>query len=188
MIAQPTQIDFENTLAIALLKTGTLSESALVFEDEGRIIGRCAIPLSLHQKLRQSPLVMILAELEERVEQIYLEYVQERLQDYRAEDFSSALDKLEYYLRASSARIKKRLGGVAYSKLDGLINDAIELDRLSSDGFGGASTHKEWITFLLREYYDKMYDFQLSKKKQNIVFEGSRSEVVAYLQSSETRI
>jgi len=85
-MAQPTQIGFENTLAIALLKTGALSESALVFEDEGRIIGRCALPLSL------------------------------------------------------------------------------------------------------REYSDKMYDFQLSKKKQNIVFEGSRSEVVAYLQSSETRI
>ena len=61
---------------------------------------------------------------------------------------------------------------VSRFKLDGLINDAIALDRLSSEGFGGAPTHKEWVTFLLREYYDKMYDFQLSKKKQNIIFEG----------------
>lgn len=33
-----------------------------------------------------------------------------------------------------------------------------------------------------------MYDFQLGKKKQNIVFEGGRPEVVAYLQINDSRI
>lgn len=43
---------------------------------------------------------------------------------------ASTLDELEYYLPASSARIRKCLGGVAYSKLNGLIKDDIELDPL----------------------------------------------------------
>jgi len=33
----------------------------------------------------------------------------------------------------------------------------------------------------LVDYYDPMYDYQISKKKQRIVFQGNSQDVLAYL-------
>jgi tRNA 2-selenouridine synthase len=44
---QPSQIDFENTLAVTLMKLG---KKQVLVEDESRLIGRCAIPESFFRK------------------------------------------------------------------------------------------------------------------------------------------
>src|SRR5690606_25391291 len=51
--AQPAQIDFENALAIDLLKKRARGFSQFVLEDEGRIVGSCSLPLALYEGMQQ---------------------------------------------------------------------------------------------------------------------------------------
>ena len=47
--------------------------------------------------------------------------------------------------------------------------------------YGDAASHRGWIAALLQHYYDPMYAYQRQSRAQRIVFEGARSEVMAYL-------
>jgi tRNA 2-selenouridine synthase len=49
---------------------------------------------------------------------------------------------------------------------------------------GDSSEHRSWIRMLLEEYYDPMYDYQLSDKANRIVFRGSFAQVRDRLLSS----
>ena len=71
------------------------------------------------------------------------------------------------------SRIQRRLGGQRTQQLSQLIQQA----------FAGQANHRDWIRYLLREYYDPMYDFQLQRKLHRVQFRGSRDEVLAFLQS-----
>ena len=68
-------------------------------------------------------------------------------------------------------RIKRRLGGVRVAELTQKIQQA----------FSHQSDHRDWISYLLREYYDPMYDFQLQRKADRVQFRGSRQDVQAFL-------
>ena len=48
---------------------------------------------------------------------------------------------------------------------------------------GILDNYKEWIAYLLSEYYDPMYDYQLEKNKDRILFRGSFSEIINYLEN-----
>ena len=41
--------------------------------------------------------------------------------------------------------------------------------------------HRQWITKLVRDYYDPMYAYQLSRNKRQVVFSGDYGEVADYL-------
>ena len=41
--------------------------------------------------------------------------------------------------------------------------------------------HKDWIRSLLVDYYDPMYDYQTSAKKDRVVFQGERDAVIDFL-------
>jgi len=41
--------------------------------------------------------------------------------------------------------------------------------------------HKQWIADLLEYYYDPMYDYQLEKKSELVVFRGDKDEIKEYL-------
>jgi tRNA 2-selenouridine synthase len=69
-------------------------------------------------------------------------------------------------------RIGKRLGGVRLQTLQKRLTQA----------FTGQASHRAWIDYLLREYYDPMYDYQLSKKQQRIRIRGGTEDVTAFLQ------
>ena len=57
---QPSQIDFENALSIALLKLLDADEQAPLFlEDEGRLIGRLYLPEVLRERMAQAPLYVV---------------------------------------------------------------------------------------------------------------------------------
>ena len=46
---------------------------------------------------------------------------------------------------------------------------------------GELSHHKEWIKNLLVGYYDPMYDYQLSKKIDRVVFRGENESILEHL-------
>ena len=179
--SQPTQINFENRVAIQLLKLRACGHQQVLMEDESRLIGRCALPLMLQEKLRGAPLVMLEASLEERVHHSWENYIlsnhREQVTLCRSEEmaFTAFADSL----RLSLGNIRKRLGGARYHELSKVLEAALEAHQQ-----GNPEPHKQWIEVLLRDYYDPMYDYQLKSKQRHIVFRGNFSEVLEFLPQS----
>lgn len=175
---QPSQIDFENKLAIALLRQHHARPmQRILLEDESRLIGRSAIPLYLHQRMGVSPLIIVIASLEQRVEHSFRNYILDKLQEWQSAlgeeaGFIAFSDDLSDSLR----KIQKRLGGALYQHIDGLLQQALIEHRR-----GDNSLHREWIKMMLSEYYDPMYEYQLLHKKGLTEFSGSAVAVSEYL-------
>lgn len=179
---QPTQLGFENRVAVALLKAepGALASGRpILLEDESRLVGRCALPLPLQRRMARSPLVVLDVPLEERVAHTYHNYILVKQAEWRyhlgeeagfeafAEDLTQALH-----------RLRKRLGGLRYRELGALLERALEAHRR-----GDPERHVEWIRPLLGDYYDPMYDHQLDKRRERVLFRGDRAAVRDYLAS-----
>ncbi len=177
---QPAQIDFENALAIDLVRQHhRLGDQAILLEDEGHYIGRCTLPDPLRAAMLQAPLVVVEVDLEARVEHSFKNYILDNLADWRQE--YGAEEGFRYFaedLRQSLARVRRRLGGVRYEQLAQLMDVAIE-----SHKKGNEELHREWIRPLLRDYYDPMYDYQLRQKTGRVVFRGGSDEVSGYLRN-----
>ena len=159
---QPAPASFENSLAYSAVNH---AHPILVLEDESRLIGRLALPNGWHERMKKSPLALIEASLEARVDHIVAEYVTESLArgDERA--------VLEARYRSALQRISRRLGGVLHQKIDTLIAQA----------FADTGSHQAWVHALLSDYYDPMYDYQLSTKNARVKFRGSLDEVSEFL-------
>jgi len=175
---QPSQIDIENKLSIELLKCLNKKYKQLALEDEGTNIGSRRIPEVLFNKMKQSPIVLLEASIEERINITYQEYIIESLAEHQAHyDEEQGFTIWAEQLHTSIDKIQRRLGGVRYKELKTLLTEAIEQQQATAN----AEHHKQWIKILLVDYYDPMYDFQLSKKQQRVVFKGQQDEVLAYL-------
>jgi tRNA 2-selenouridine synthase len=175
---QPSQIDIENKLSIELLKCLSKKYKQLAFEDEGTNIGSRRIPEVLFNKMKQSPIVLLEASIEERTNITYQEYIIESLAEHQAHyDEEQGFAIWAEQLHTSIDKIQRRLGGVRYKELKTLLTEAIEQQQSTAN----AEHHKQWIKILLVDYYDPMYDFQLSKKQERVVFKGQQDEVLAYL-------
>tara|TARA_B110000438_G_scaffold184809_1_gene176520 strand:- start:5961 stop:6998 length:1038 start_codon:yes stop_codon:yes gene_type:complete len=160
---QPTPINFENTLACDYLQ---ISDNTIYFEDESRTIGRLVIPENFFKKMCNSKIVLIEEPIENRVQNIYEEYVK----NYKD---GKTLNIQSDELRLKLSRISKRLGGDNYRKVDILIETAFDND--------DPKVHFEWIEILLNAYYDKMYDYQLEKKIDRCEYSGTWKSVKQYL-------
>lgn len=176
---QPNQINFENSLAVQLIKHESDNNTFLLLEDEGRLIGSRSIPLVLKNKMDQSPLIMIEENLEFRVEQIFKDYVTKMFMEFEQSFNEIALQKYREFLISSTVKIGKRLGGVSLNHMLNLINKAIDCQQSTGD----YSKHRDWIVYLLKKYYDPMYAYQMSKKQNRIRFRGNTVEVETYLRS-----
>ena len=177
---QPTQIDIENILSIEFLKLLDKGYTTVVIEDEGANIGSRRLPESLIKKMKQSPLVLLEAGIEERVNITFQEYIVEALAEH--EDFYGIEEGFKCWakqLNDAIDKIERRLGGLRYKELKILLNHAIQ-QHLA----GSPESHKDWIKQILVDYYDPMYDFQLSKSQERVVFKGTQKEVHEYI--SET--
>ncbi len=184
---QPTQISFENNLAIEFLKFEASNEKTLLLEDESRLIGSRSLPLSLKNKMDQSKIIMIEESFEFRVSQIYSDYVVNMMNDFQVyaqsssvDDSKNTIDIYQEYLENSTLRIKRRLGGVGLKEMMKLIKKAIEKQRQT----GELSLHKNWIIYLLKNYYDPMYQYQVGKKIERVIFKGSTTAVSEYLSTT----
>ncbi len=175
---QPSQIDFENALAIALIKMRHQQYPWVLLEDESKLIGRCHLPFSLQDKIKSRPRIIINETLASRVEVTLEEYVAGPLEEDRQHfGGEEALQRLGEELLSAMDRIKRRLGGLRHQQLRQQLQEALAVQAIN----GETELHREWIHSLLADYYDPMYDYMLSKREGEVLFEGSRDEVSAFL-------
>jgi tRNA 2-selenouridine synthase len=177
---QPTQIDFENALAIALLRATAGNHARLWLEDESRLIGRCAIPLDFRPRMETAPVALIEEPLEERIRIVLEDYVIDALPLYRQVHGAEGDALYAANLLSSLDRLEKRLGGLAHRQTRELMQQALNAQMQRDD----VEPHRAWIGFLLERYYDPMYDWQLTQKKGEVLFRGRRHEVIDWINSS----
>ena len=181
---QPTQINFENQLAIEMLKQEARGHKIIVVEDEGRNIGSLHLPIPLYEAMQVSQIVFMEVDDVERVEVSTCEYIddiQKEMQQLYAKD--NVFEELQEHLTTSLSKLQKRLGGVRYKDLNEKLLYALEQHQKTGD----KRYYRDIIQPLLTDYYDPMYDYQISKKKKRIVYRGDRDNVLKYLKETFAR-
>ena len=163
--AQPAQSVFENLLALDLLRQEREGGATLFLEDESRAIGSISLPLELHRAMSVAPIVRVEESLDFRVETILNDYIVSNLTDFRLLDPVQGDFLFSESLLASLDRIKKRLGGERHSALRDIMSAALTSNN-------DHDQHRAWIRGLLVDYYDPMYEYQMTKKAQRVVFKG----------------
>ena len=175
---QPSQIDVENTLAVALLKHRVRSINKLVLEDEAANIGSRRLPQSVVLKMQWAPLIILQAEISERVDIVFNDYILQALREHQTllgQDLG--FTAWAGNLRAALDKIQRRLGGERHQSIKSVLEDAV-YQHLSR---GDPQQHQVWIRLLLEHYYDPMYDYQLARKSERVLFRGNREEILDYL-------
>ena len=164
---QPSQINFENKLAFSYLNH---ISDILFLEDESRTIGKNYLPISWYEKMQNSALIIIRTPMEERMNNIYKEYVKLPMQ--HKEDSATLFLSLSYSLN----KIKKRIGSKNHDEIQKNMNQAFKLNK--------KVLHKEWIQKILINYYDPMYKYQLNKRKDLVLFKGDYDNVKDYIDNN----
>ncbi|MEX0962587.1 MAG: tRNA 2-selenouridine(34) synthase MnmH [Pseudohongiellaceae bacterium] len=173
---QPSQIDFENRLGISLLQLPYKNIEHIFLEDESRAIGSLSIPKDFYLKMTESPIAMLEESLEARIETIYKDYIYSNFQDFKAQDGAAAADNFSEFLLGSLARIHRRLGGEKYGQIRATMEQALQ----HNDSEEAESLHRHWIESLLSDYYDPMYEYQINKKLNRVIYRGTREEFTAW--------
>tara|TARA_R110002073_G_scaffold61328_2_gene154209 strand:+ start:17061 stop:18161 length:1101 start_codon:yes stop_codon:yes gene_type:complete len=178
---QPSQIDFENSVAIDLLKASQKKNVPIYLEDESRLIGRCALPLPLKNRMANSPLVVLESTIEERIDVVLQDYVVDMTADFIERDGAAAgIKNFSRYLFASLDRIERRLGSERKNSLMAIMKEAL-VHQQTNVGLSSFEGHRAWIKQLLCEYYDPMYDYQLEKKAERIILRGDKERLMKEL-------
>jgi tRNA 2-selenouridine synthase len=155
---QPSQISFENLLALDLMK---LSGKRIVVEDESAMLGKITIPQRIFQRMRASPLVILEVDPEERLQILFNEYVKD--------------SNVDFFLNNLN-RIRKKFGN---AKTDAL---ALEIQRAFDSGML-VQYHEGWISTLITEYYDPLYQKDLRYNQDKVIFRGKEKDVLAFLEA-----
>jgi len=175
---QPTQIGFENALSYAQIHHDTAGHHRLIIEDESRNIGQCYIPHEVFSAFQQGKVILLETPLEERINITYDEYVLAAQADY---DRHHAKGLTPYtwieVMRHNFDRIRKRLGRENHQRLITHLNNAWDHQQRTGD----PAEHRRWIRELLEGYYDPMYDYQIERKSDRIVFRGDAEAIIEYL-------
>lgn len=181
---QPTQVDFENALAIRLLQLHARQEQSgplpVVVEDESRLVGHRLIPPALYLQMKVAPRVLIEEPLEDRVQLILEDYVIRPLGEYACSHGERhALPRLAAELLGALDRIHNRLGGARHRDLRHTMETALAIHAETGD----TRVHRGWIRELLCGYYDPLYDHALRIRDTPgpPLFVGSRQEVTSFL-------
>lgn len=179
--AQPSQINFENSMSVGILKKRAAGHNVLALEDESRIIGSCSLPLALYQRMQNCPMIWLEDPLENRVRRILRDYVVDLRAEFAAvhgEDAGFVL--FGERLRQSLDKLIKRLGRERHQRVAALMDAALA----EQERTGSATPHADWITVLLTEYYDPMYRYQRELKSSRVVFTGDQQAVLGYMLAS----
>lgn len=134
--AQPSQKQFENVIHFQLHKVGPM----VLVEAESSKIGKLILPRELREKMLVSPVFLIEARLESRVELLYDEY-------------GVKLTENKKELIEDIWKLKRQLG---YNACEELIS---KID---------CGAMKEAIAFLLVHYYDPLYEHSIQKNSPRI--------------------
>ncbi len=175
---QPEQIDFENNLAFALIRKLHDGAKYLIFEDEGKHVGRVYLPKKFHETIAKAGLIVLEAPLQARVEITFDEYVVSAQKKYNQTfGLEHGLQAWADMMIANIDRVQRRMGSERHHKIIGLFREALRLQKEQNI----LSLHKAWIAVLLEEYYDPMYDYQLGKKENDVLFKGDKDAVLGFL-------
>lgn len=171
--AQFAQATFENYLAVDMLKKSPY-HSRWVLEDEGRAIGANGLPESLRMQMATARLVVVDDPFERRMARLKEEYFDRMTHDF-IEAYGEEKGWQEYsdYLHHGLYAIRRRLGAQRAAELTQLLDNALAAQKMSAN----TEVHFSWLSPLLKEYYDPMYRYQLSKKQDKIIYTGSYEEV-----------
>lgn len=171
--AQFAQATFENYLAVDMLKKSPY-HSRWVLEDEGRAIGANGLPESLRIQMATAHLVVVDDPFERRMARLKEEYFDRMTHDF-IEAYGEEKGWQEYsdYLHHGLYAIRRRLGAQRAAELTQLLDNALAAQKISAN----TEVHSSWLSPLLKEYYDPMYRYQLSKKQDKIIYTGSYEEV-----------
>lgn len=173
---QPSQIDFENRLAIDFLHINQSTPRHVFLEDESSAIGSLSLPRPLISRMRESPLAVLEVSFAERTETILNDYILANLNDWQTHSPDDALEQFAHYLRTSMGKIRRRLGADGFARVSSLLESALT----TQINTGSVDEHRHWIDELLRHYYDPMYNYQLGKKLSRIIFRGNANEFIAW--------
>ena len=177
---QASQINFENNLAYAMIQKIEQGADYLVFEDEGKHIGSVFMPESFISAMAEAPLVILETPMEKRINITLDEYVIQAQQMYFSTGLEDAFGAWRQSIESAMKRIEKRLGYEKYAVVSALFKNGVE-EQIKN---GSYEKYKEWIEYLLEEYYDPMYDYQIQKRSKQVVFRGGEREVQEYILSS----
>lgn len=173
---QPSQIDFENAIAIAFLKLAQ-QDGPVVLEDEGALIGRLALPDALRQGMSEAPLLLLEYPLEQRVQVVFEDYVIDLGERFAKVYGDTGITHHRERLLGDLARTQKRLGGERYQHILKLMDSAFDTQAST----GSAEGHRAWIERMLADYYDPMYAYQLSRRAGEILCVGDRESLSAFI-------
>jgi tRNA 2-selenouridine synthase len=166
---QPPQIGFENALAVQLLKHAHRHpQQPLFLEDESRLIGRVALPPVLQEAMKAAPVIVLEAPLEQREERVVRDYIQAQRAAYDVAYGEQAAERFAEFVLHNLDRIRSRLGGERHQQLREDWQQALQLFEATGDTAG----FRPGIRRLLVEYYDPMYDYQLSRRSGAILARG----------------
>lgn len=174
---QPSQIDFENRVIIAMIKLcHRAPDRPIILEDESRLIGRCALPPVLRDAMAKAPVLLLDTDAEDRVNHSWQNYILRKSEEWQAEvGHQHAFASFSEDLRDSLSKIRKRLGGDRYVEVSELLESA-----LLAHEQGDPTLHKGWIRKLLSDYYDPMYEWQWQKHHARVVYRGAANDILAY--------
>ena len=177
---QPSNIDFENAIAVELLRHKASHQHTIFLEDEGKMIGKACIPEVLREHMKGLPSVILDTDMETRIDISLDAYVVELLAMYQAKsDDDSGFAEFAEHHRQSLCKIVKRFGGDNYNKTLALFEHALVQHREK----GLLTGYRPYIHKLLHEYYDPMYDYQISRKQRPLLFRGTADEIQAWVKA-----
>ena len=165
---QPSQIDFENSLAYALIQFEEKKFNHLVVEHESHNIGRAFMPKEVYTNLMDGELILLEAPLEERVEISHDEYVLKAQEMYIDKYGVEGVERWREDVTKGIFKIKKRLGDEKYRIIHTLFEKEL---------------YKEFIEKLLVEYYDPVYKYQIQKSTIPVVCQGTKEEVLDFIRA-----
>jgi tRNA 2-selenouridine synthase len=204
---QPAQIDFENSIIIEFNKhRQSLSTLPVFMEDEGHRIGARTLPIPMHRPMANDfPLVILETPLQERVDICIQEYVQNPFlaflvvgehecndndNDNGINSEGDAHARIRNTFLGAVGRIQKglqkRLGGTRNRGNDILGEFENAFDLFESSNASNVSGFRKPIQSLLEDYYDPMYDYQMSERQGEILFHGNMEELVKWAEDYRT--
>jgi tRNA 2-selenouridine synthase len=174
---QPTVIDWENRVSIEFIKHREYFPGVPVFvEDEGRRIGRIAMPEYLFDALSKAPRAILQVDIDARIKLIGEDYILHNWPVYRRVYGDDAEREFSSFVLDNLARIQKRLGGDRYRRVRQCFENALRELFLN----GQVEYFYDGIRTLLEEYYDPMYRYQIESKQPRIIFEGPEAELLQW--------
>lgn len=184
---QPGNINFENSIATSLLKLHAQKHTSVTLEDEGRMIGSVCIPEAMRNKMSKSCIVLLEEGIETRVQISRQAYIDDLLVAYKsASNGNSAKNGTESGINAFAnhhytalEKITRRFGSQRVRQARELFDSALLHYQNTSD----TTAFNDYVELLLVQYYDPMYDYQLTKKRDRVVFCGNADEVKHWLRT-----